>query len=68
VGDDVYGRSRTVLPGRGGSGKPVVVDRFFLHAFHLGFEHPVTREPMAFTVPDPPAFAAFRAAVLQACG
>ncbi len=68
VGDDVYGRSRKVPLGKGAAGKTVVVDRFLLHAFHLGFEHPATGERMEFTIADPPEFAAFRAAVLEACG
>jgi 23S rRNA pseudouridine1911/1915/1917 synthase len=68
VGDDVYGPSRKVVLGKGAAGKTVVVDRFLLHAFHLGFEHPATGERVEFTVPDPPEFAAFRAAVLEACG
>jgi 23S rRNA pseudouridine1911/1915/1917 synthase len=63
VGDDVYGRSRRILFGKGESRGAVTVSRFFLHAFHLGFAHPVTGERMEFTVADPPEFAAFRAAV-----
>lgn len=66
VGDDVYGRSRKVPLGKGASGATVTLDRFLLHAFHLGFDHPVTGKRMEFTVPDPPEFAAFRAAVLEA--
>jgi hypothetical protein len=46
----------------------VTVSRFLLHAFHLAFPHPVTGEPLSFTIPDPPEFAAFRAAVLAAYG
>jgi len=63
VGDDIYGRSRKIPLGRGAVPPTVTVTRFFLHAFHLAFEHPVTGEMLAFTVPDPPEFAAFRAAV-----
>jgi 23S rRNA pseudouridine1911/1915/1917 synthase len=66
VGDDVYGRSRKVLLGKGPSSRIVTLDRFLLHAFHLGFLHPATGERMEFEVPDPPEFAAFRAAVLEA--
>lgn len=66
VGDDVYGRSRKVALGRGRDAAAVTVGRFLLHAFHLGFVHPVTGEALAFTVPDPPEFEAFRAAVLAA--
>jgi len=68
VGDDVYGRSRKILLGKGASGRTVVVGRFLLHAFHLGFDHPRTGKRVEFTVPDPPEFDAFRAAVLEACG
>ena len=64
VGDDVYGRSRKVLVGKGNAAITVTVSRFFLHAFHLAFRHPVTGEALSFTVPDPPEFAVFRAAVL----
>lgn len=38
VGDRSYGGARQSFP----------VDRFFLHATHLAFEHPATGEPMAF--------------------
>jgi 23S rRNA pseudouridine1911/1915/1917 synthase len=65
VGDDVYGRSRKVPLGKGPSATAVTLDRFLLHAFHLGFLHPVTGERLEFTIPDPPEFAAFRAAVLE---
>ena len=68
VGDDVYGRSRKVPLGKGPTGGMAMLDRFLLHAFHLGFLHPATGERMEFTVPDPPEFAAFRAAVLEAYG
>ena len=63
VGDDVYGRSRKVPLGKGSAARTVAVSRFFLHAFHLAFRHPVTGEALSFTVPDPAEFAAFRAAV-----
>ena len=63
VGDDVYGRSRKIPLGKGTSARTVTVSRFLLHAFHLAFPHPVTGEPLSFTIPDPPEFAEFRAAV-----
>ena len=66
VGDEVYGAGRKVPLSKGRSAKTVTLDRFFLHAFHLGFVHPATGERMEFTVPDPPEFGAFRAAVLEA--
>ncbi len=66
VGDDVYGRSRKVPAGKGAGAPAVAVSRFLLHAFHLGFVHPVSGEWMEFTVPDPPEFGTFRAAALAA--
>ncbi|GAB4363945.1 MAG: RluA family pseudouridine synthase [Deltaproteobacteria bacterium] len=63
VGDDVYGRSRRIrLPGVA----PFRLSRFLLHAFHLGFRHPATGEPMEFSVPDPPEFGRFLEAVREA--
>lgn len=66
VGDDVYGRPRKVMLGKRPGAPAVTVSRFLLHAFHLGFAHPASGEWMEFTVPDPPEFGAFRAAVLAA--
>ena len=68
VGDDVYGRPRKILLGRGKEALTVTVSRFLLHAFHLGFVHPLTGQRMEFTVPDPPEFEEFRSAVLAAEG
>jgi 23S rRNA pseudouridine1911/1915/1917 synthase len=66
VGDDVYGRPRSIRLGKGEAARTMVLDRFFLHAFHLGFLHPITGERMEFDIPDPPEFDAFRAAVIEA--
>jgi 23S rRNA pseudouridine1911/1915/1917 synthase len=55
AGDEVYGKGRRVR--LGGKGRELLLDRFLLHAFHLAFVHPVTGEPLSFTVPDPPLFA-----------
>jgi 23S rRNA pseudouridine1911/1915/1917 synthase len=66
VGDDVYGRPRKIVLGRGKEALTVTVSRFLLHAFHLGFVHPLTGQRMEFTVPDPPEFEEFRSAVLAA--
>ena len=63
VGDDVYGRPRNVTLGKGPGAPSIAVPRFLLHAYHLGFVHPASGEWMEFTVPDPPEFDAFRAAV-----
>jgi 23S rRNA pseudouridine1911/1915/1917 synthase len=60
VGDDVYGRSRKLVLGKGASARTIVLERFFLHAFHLAFDHPVTGEKLSFTIDDPPEFGAFR--------
>ena len=67
VGDDVYGRPRKIALGKGGHGRAVTVSRYFLHAFLLGFTHPVTGEQFEFMVPDPPEFNAFRATVEEEC-
>ena len=45
VGDTLYG-SRSPL-----------VERHFLHAFHLGFKHPVTNECLEFQTSLPPDLA-----------
>jgi 23S rRNA pseudouridine1911/1915/1917 synthase len=66
VGDDVYGRPRKVVLGRGKRAASVTVFRFLLHAFHLGFVHPRTGQSLAFTVPDPPEFGEFRSEVMAA--
>jgi len=47
VGDRAYGGEREGLP----EGSPL--DRPFLHAAHLAFDHPVTGERMAFDAPLP---------------
>ena len=45
-----------------------LLDGGFLHAYRLGFTHPVTGERLEFTAPDPPEFSAFRASVEAAYG
>jgi len=67
VGDDVYGRPRKIVLGKGAYGCAVTISRYFLHAFCLGFTHPVTGEQLEFTVSDPPEFEAFRATVEGGC-
>ncbi len=42
VGDTTYGHASHL------------VDRHFLHAFHLGFKHPITGEPLDFKIDLPP--------------
>lgn len=44
VADPVYGRRRCSLP----------LDRQFLHARRLGFQHPITRRQIDLEVPPPP--------------
>jgi 23S rRNA pseudouridine1911/1915/1917 synthase len=51
VGDGRYGGDRSSLP----------CPRPWLHAEHLGLEHPVTGEPLAFSSPVPADLAAVRA-------
>jgi 23S rRNA pseudouridine1911/1915/1917 synthase len=34
-----------------------MVDRHFLHAFHLGFNHPASGEPLEFKTDLPPDLA-----------
>ena len=46
VGDTVYGKASPL------------VERHFLHAFHLGFKHPVTGEPLEFQTGLPSDLAA----------
>ncbi len=62
----MYGKPRRIALARGREAVIVTVSRFLLHAFHLVFRHPVTGETMDFSVPDPPEFGEFRAAVLAA--
>ena len=50
VGDARYGGSRPALP----------LDRPFLHAAHLAFDHPGSGERMTFASPLPPDLEAFR--------
>lgn len=47
AGDTVYGRRRCLLP----------LDRHFLHAWRLSFEHPHTAEPIDLQAPLPPDLA-----------
>jgi 23S rRNA pseudouridine1911/1915/1917 synthase len=49
VGDDVYG-ARSY---RGFAKKYGALNRYFLHAAHLRFDHPMTGEPMEFHSPLP---------------
>lgn len=46
VGDPLYGPKKTIK----GNGQ-------FLHAYELGFKHPITEEELDFKVPLPPIFA-----------
>jgi 23S rRNA pseudouridine1911/1915/1917 synthase len=53
VGDGRYGGQRQSLP----------MARPFLHAEHLGLDHPITGEPLAFTSPLPQDLAAVLASL-----
>jgi 23S rRNA pseudouridine1911/1915/1917 synthase len=57
LGDPVYGRARAGLPG----GVPLA--RPALHAFVLGFGHPLSGERMRFEAPPPADLAALEAAL-----
>lgn len=61
VGDRTYGAPHQIWwPGHP---TPMpTLDRYFLHAAHLGFEHPVDRRRMSFDSPLPPLLADFLAA------
>jgi len=41
-------------PSYGGAREQIVLDRPFLHAATLGFDHPTTGEPLRFEDPLPP--------------
>jgi 23S rRNA pseudouridine1911/1915/1917 synthase len=57
LGDPVYGGRRGVPP------PDVPISRQMLHAHQLGFLHPVTGQPLAFTAPLPPDMEAARLAL-----
>lgn len=61
VGDAAYGGHRAQTPGGEGGRAPrdtdgdlALRDRVFLHAHRLGFEHPVSGEPLQFAAGLPP--------------
>ncbi|MBZ5551614.1 MAG: RluA family pseudouridine synthase [Acidobacteriia bacterium] len=61
VGDRTYGAPHQIWwPGQ--STTTPTLDRHFLHAAHLGFEHPADRRRMSFDSPLPPLLADFLAA------
>ena len=53
VGDVLYGKSSCL------------VERHFLHAFHLGFKHPVSKEMLEFSTSLPPDLASAVSALRQ---
>ena len=55
LGDTTYGRSSSLL------------DRHFLHAFHLGFKHPVNGESLEFKIDLPSDLAPVLDALQQGC-
>jgi 23S rRNA pseudouridine1911/1915/1917 synthase len=56
IGDPVYGRKDTRIATTGQA----------LHAWRLRFRHPVTKEPLAFEAPPPPAYVRTREKLLKA--
>lgn len=60
VGDPVYSREgRNIRISRGKEVQSIELKRTLLHAYHLGFNHPVTGEPMVFETEAPEEFASF---------
>ena len=57
VGDRLYGRGRDGRLPEAAARAIGSLDRILLHARHLGFTHPITGEPLAFSMPPPPLFA-----------
>lgn len=57
VGDRVYSNRSRVVTVRDSTGeREHVVHRNLLHAFHIGFRHPVSETPLEFTIDDPSEF------------
>jgi 23S rRNA pseudouridine1911/1915/1917 synthase len=60
VGDPLYStRSPRIMIKDQGKEKTFTVERNMLHAFHIGFEHPVSGDWMEFDAPDPDDFTEF---------
>ena len=64
VGDTLYGARREIAPVRrakdaAATSPPLSLDRNFLHAAALEFEHPTTGETLALTRPLPPELESF---------
>jgi 23S rRNA pseudouridine1911/1915/1917 synthase len=64
VGDTLYGARREIAPVRRAKGAaatspPVSLDRNFLHAAALEFEHPTTGETLSLSRPLPPELESF---------
>jgi 23S rRNA pseudouridine1911/1915/1917 synthase len=51
VGDTLYGAPRTIPGYRGTSSEPASLERNFLHASAIQFEHPITNAPLEFRQP-----------------
>ena len=51
VGDDMYGGKHTTERMLGGESDAMLLARQALHATTLGFRHPMTEQPVAFTAP-----------------
>ncbi|MEN9787513.1 MAG: rRNA pseudouridines 1911, 1915, synthase [Pseudomonadota bacterium] len=58
LGDPLYGRRDCVAPAALRARVEALEGRPMLHAWHLGFRHPLTGEALAFTTPPPEDFTA----------
>ena len=66
LGDDVYGpgfKTKAALLGSAARAALEALGRQALHAYLLGFEHPVTGETVSFRAPLPADLAALRRAL-----
>lgn len=53
VGDTLYGAAGKLLSYGGTGSKPASLERNFLHASEIQFEHPISNRPLAFQQPLP---------------
>ncbi len=59
VGDTLYGAPRQITAKSHGEGKPISLDRNFLHAARLAFQHPRNDAPLLFLAPLPSELTCF---------
>ncbi len=67
VGDTLYGAPRTIPGYRGTSPEPASLERNFLHASAIQFEHPTTNTPLEFQQPLPGELEAYRVSWKRFC-